>query len=207
MAMAAHNEKVSNNRRRLFKALSSVPVVMTLRPGSALANQSAYQCLDHGANISNWHQSNWPHINDPCKEGEVCYAYERRYYWDTSTGKPVMVNGKPAACPALHKVIVQTNGGFLDFTGNDASPFVTFNPTDTTLLILQDGNGQACIEDIPRQEGLFAVVGHPIDNGTDFVIDGTMPEARIESGYQGITGTCLTSIAGAVPPNYTLSRG
>ncbi len=203
MAMAAHNEKISNKRRRLFKALSTVPVVMTLRPGSALANQSAFQCLDTGENIADWHDASWPDINDPCPEGEICYAYERRYYWDTTTGTKV----PNTTCPTLNNIIVQTNTGFLDFTGNDATPFVTFNPTDTTLMILQDGEGKACVEDIPRQEGLFAVVGHPIDDNTDFVIDGTVPEARIQTGYQGITGTCLTSIAGTVPPNYTLSRG
>ena len=43
VAMAAHDDKISNNRRRLFKALSAAPVVATLRPGSAAAS-SAYQC-------------------------------------------------------------------------------------------------------------------------------------------------------------------
>ena len=35
--MAAHDEKISQNRRRLFKALSAAPVVATLSPGEALA--------------------------------------------------------------------------------------------------------------------------------------------------------------------------
>ena len=42
--MAAHKENVSQNRRRLFKALSATPVVATLSPGSAIASHSAYQC-------------------------------------------------------------------------------------------------------------------------------------------------------------------
>jgi hypothetical protein len=42
--MSAREENVSQNRRRLFKALSSAPVVATLSPGSALATHSAYQC-------------------------------------------------------------------------------------------------------------------------------------------------------------------
>lgn len=42
--MAVQNDKVSEKRRRLFKALSAVPVVTTLRPGSALAAQSSMQC-------------------------------------------------------------------------------------------------------------------------------------------------------------------
>ncbi len=38
--MAAHDDKISDNRRRLFKALSAAPVVMTLRPGEALAGSN-----------------------------------------------------------------------------------------------------------------------------------------------------------------------
>ncbi len=41
--MAAQDDKISENRRRLFKALSAAPVVATLRPGT-LAAGSAYQC-------------------------------------------------------------------------------------------------------------------------------------------------------------------
>ena len=33
--MAAHDEKISQNRRKLFKALSAAPVVATLAPGQA----------------------------------------------------------------------------------------------------------------------------------------------------------------------------
>lgn len=43
--MAAEDDRISRNRRRLFKALSAVPVVSTLRPGSALAQNSSLQCL------------------------------------------------------------------------------------------------------------------------------------------------------------------
>jgi hypothetical protein len=42
--MSAHEEQISQNRRRLFKALSVTPVVATLSPGSAVAGHSAYQC-------------------------------------------------------------------------------------------------------------------------------------------------------------------
>jgi hypothetical protein len=48
--MSAHEEKVSQNRRRLFKALSATPIVATLSPGSAIAGHSAYQCA---ANLRN----------------------------------------------------------------------------------------------------------------------------------------------------------
>ena len=40
--MSAHEEVVSQTRRRLFKALSAAPVVATLSPGSAVAGDSAY---------------------------------------------------------------------------------------------------------------------------------------------------------------------
>lgn len=42
--MSAHEEKISNKRRKLFKALSAVPVVATFGPGEALANTSSIQC-------------------------------------------------------------------------------------------------------------------------------------------------------------------
>ena len=43
--MATEGQQASQRRRRLLKAMSSAPVVMTLQSGSAMANTSAYQCL------------------------------------------------------------------------------------------------------------------------------------------------------------------
>ena len=199
--MTVHDDKISSKRRRLFKALSVAPVVATLRPGSALATASAYQCLDNGHDISNWHQYNWPHIDHPCGTGDACYAYEYRNYIDTKEGE---LTGN--ACPPnLHHIIVEvSSGSYLDWNGYDATPFVAIHTNKPHLRKIKN-LGKTCIKKIPVRRGLFAVVGHTNADRTNFVIDGVVPEAKIKHGYQGISGTCMNSIAGVTPK--TLSKG
>lgn len=207
--MAAHDDKISTNRRRLFKALSSVPVVMTLRPGSALANTSAYQCLADGK-ISNWHKYDWPHINMPCPNdgGTACYAYEYRNYINAKEGTAV---SGVSCIQGLHHILIEVGGdgseSYLDFNGNMASSYVGVDPADNALRVLINGSGDVCKTGIPVRRGLFAVVGHADEGKTTFTVDGVFPEYRIEdtNGYQGITGTCMNSIVGVTPQ--TLSRG
>lgn len=80
--MSADDEnKISENRRRLFKALSTAPVVMTLRPGQALANASAFQCLSTPPTATT------PVYLQPlpgdCSEADAgCLAYVERVYFD-----------------------------------------------------------------------------------------------------------------------------
>ncbi|MCB1792404.1 MAG: hypothetical protein KDJ27_13635 [Gammaproteobacteria bacterium] len=81
--MAAHDEKISQNRRKLFKALSAAPVVTTFSSGSALANASAHQCL------ANPPVASTPQYLEPlpaeCSDsnpGANCMAYVERFYWD-----------------------------------------------------------------------------------------------------------------------------
>lgn len=205
--MSANDKNISNNRRKLFKALSTAPVVMTLKPGAALANASAYQCLSSGQNISNWHQYTWPHINDPCGTGETCYAYQYRNYLDTSEG--VAISG--INCPSLHQIIIEVGGDgsekYLDFTRNLATPYIGIDLEDPSKRVLKNAAGVVCVKRIPVRRGLFALVGHQVDGGVDFRVDGIFPEKEVAGDLQGITGTCLTSIAGGLPPNITLSKG
>ncbi len=204
--MEARNDKISDKRRRLFKALSVAPVVATLRPGSALATASAYQCLTKGHDISDWHEYTWAQINDPCSvDGEACYAYEYRNYIDTREGVPV--DGR--TCPGLHPIIVEVGGDgsevYMDWAGADASPFININNNYPHLRNVRNADGLVCVKKIPVRRGLFAVVGHTNDDQTSFVIDGVVPEHHVGGGYQGITGTCMNSIVGVTPK--TLSQG
>ena len=81
--MEAHDEKISRNRRKLFKALSAAPVIMTLRPGSALATASAFQCLSEDFSQDALAGAIMPASKDQlCTlESQDCYAYVERTYW------------------------------------------------------------------------------------------------------------------------------
>jgi len=210
--MAAREGEISGKRRRLFKALTAAPAVMTLRPGSALANQSAYQCLQNGANIAEWHDAAWLKANSPpCKDGDVCYAYSPRTYIDIREGTQVTeeVDGvdKPVPCPPYGPVFVLLDNIWVDFNMYDVTHLVSRVDGKYVLKTLDlDKN---CREDIPEREGLFAVIGHAYDEGTKFAIDGVYPEktlAGVEDA-QGITGTCLDSFAPGMSNSYTLSKG
>ena len=80
--MAAHDDKISNNRRKLFKALSAAPVVMTLRPGAALANVSAYQCLAKDTKLDFIPASS----AEVCTGENECFAYQLLTYWEVPSG-------------------------------------------------------------------------------------------------------------------------
>ena len=199
--MAARDDKISNKRRRLFKALSAAPVVATLHPGSALATSSAYQCLNTGHDISNWHPHDWANMSNPCPGGssEACYAYEYRYYIDTDEGRST---GK--SCPSFNNIIVEVRTGkFYDLDGLDVTNYIGSHSNGKKKLL--NSSGQTCKKRIPVRQGLFAVVGHKNANGTGFTIDGVVPEKKIKTGYQGISGTCMNSIIGVTPQ--TLARG
>lgn len=207
MAMAARDEKISNNRRRLFKALSAAPVVATLKPGSALATSSAYQCLSSGHDIKDWHQHNWPHINNPCSGGgEPCYAYVERNYLDITEGRKV----KNKTCPSMHNIIVEVGGDgsedYMDWNGGNVSLFVAKYRNAHNKRKIVNSAGDTCIRNIPVRRGLFAKVGHAGSDQTSFQLLGTAPEYKIGGGYQGITGTCLNSVMPGARA-HVLSRG
>ena len=211
--MAAHEEKISDKRRKLFKALSAAPVVMTLRPGSALANQSAYQCLDlQGATPANFH------VTDPgCPDGATCYGYFQRPYWDPTDGSGTAVPDKE--CPGtVAGIIVKTRlDTFYNLQHQEVSDLVVQNSNGT--LDLLDNNGDACLTGITRRDGLFLILGEPLDEAglpvsgsSDAAVDyqplGVYPEFLQTDGVnQGITGTCMASVSGAVPPRWKLSQG
>ena len=199
--MAARDEKISNNRRRLFKALSAAPVVATLKPGSALATSSAYQCLNSGHDISNWHPDDWTHVNDACTGGEPCYVYEYRNYIDTNDVNP----HRGRSCPTFHNIIVEIRPGkFMDMDGRDVTYFIGQH-SDGRKMIYNSSN-KVCKRRIKVRQGLFAKVGYANSDKTEFHFAGTVPERKIGGGYQGITGTCLNSLIPGASAK-VLSRG
>jgi len=86
--MAAHNEKISANRRKLFKALSATPVVLTLRPGSALANTSIVQCLADGF-ASDAGTDDFIAAGSTCSQNDDCFAYKELNYWRVPDQDPI----------------------------------------------------------------------------------------------------------------------
>ena len=86
--MAAHDEKISANRRKLFKALSATPVVLTLRPGSALANSSIVQCLADGF-ASDAGTDDFIAAGSTCGQNDDCFAYKELSYWQVPDQDPI----------------------------------------------------------------------------------------------------------------------
>ena len=126
--MAAHDEKISANRRRLFKALSATPVVLTLRPGTALAQDSFQQCLDKHVEVG----SDFIPLEEGalCNDSESCSAYVVLSYWE--------VPSAPVFGDLSDTVIVEVSDGvFLTTDRTDISDRVD-KGDDDTLHILPD---------------------------------------------------------------------
>jgi len=195
--MAAHDDKISDNRRRLFKALSAAPVVMTLRPGSALANASAYQCA---ANIPDPTTLSYGTETVPVCEGEGCYAYQPRPYWDVSG----------CGYPTVPQIVVETQPGTY-VTGSGDIVTVTRDGDDLLGFVVSATDTYTCDPAISRQDGLFLLVGQTTPIGGDptfFSYQGVYPEKRLgTAGLQGITGTCLNSIPNNIVGAFTIAKG
>lgn len=148
--MAAHDEKISQNRRRLFKALSTAPVVATLSPGSALATGSVLQCLSDTAEPENFRTA-----VDLCAAGDPdCYAYRSVQYWDggdvtvitpSTTSAPWPPGVSSLAQPGV--IIVQSStspGTFYTRVDNISSDVIVLG-TDVRLEVLADASGDRLV--------------------------------------------------------------
>jgi hypothetical protein len=223
--MGTQDDKISNNRRRLAKALSAAPVVATLSPGEALATHSSYQCI---AKIrEHTHVSTFIDCNGSCADDidpNEGYAYQQFWFFDPADGSKVPNDTAPRTCPiGSSGIIVHVDvagGGFFNLSGTDVSDSVLRSGTDSapTLNIynLNIGNGEQsdstlCLTGIPGQKGLFAVVVKPIitggdEKGAEFV--GFYPQTDPNvNPNQLMTGTCWTSITGGQMPPWVLSKG
>ena len=185
--MAAHDEKISTNRRRLFKALSSVPVVMTLRPGSALATSSAYQCLATA-------RENVGFSPGPVDYGfsqDSAYKYAGPYdYWE--------INPSAASTPCdlpMSVYIVKRDGKFYDDRGIEIASPLPFSESGGFLVFPAGVTADNACYTVQKKLGYFAIVGNADMADMHITETGVVPITN--NGTQGITGTCMTSLVGA----------
>lgn len=214
--MAAHNEQTSNTRRKLLKALSSTPLVLTLRPDAAAAS-SAYQCITAAAEAAPpapWHDAAWLSTNAPyCTTSDVCFGYRQFWYWAI----PSDIGGG-TNCTGWAGVTVvevpQSGGSSRYFTldgGEITDPRFIVDSSTHQLTINKNTTGAGtCVANYPGQQGLFLVQGEVLVDGQsgpiDWIETGTYPQTQ-GVGLQGITGTCMASVSNGVPVDWTLSRG
>lgn len=216
--MAAHDDKISTNRRNLFKALSTAPVVMTLRPGSAFASESAFQCL---AKIRR-------DVSVP--PGPVAapvdnLLYADLDYWLIDEESRIKVDGVavstdgltlPYPIPFLVVRMPAAQGGGMYATsgqivGDEANGVLFETPHEidagTGELVLKNSDGEVCIRADVTQ-GYFALVGVSAAGGGltedgQFSEIGFFPQHPIVTiggdpgSNQGITGTCMASLDNA----------
>jgi len=189
--MAAHEEKISSKRRKLFKALSAAPVVMTLRPGDAVANNSAFQCaekiLDPGAD---------PNLAalGPTPPPTTDFVFETYDYF--------MLNDVPDTCSLsdltddfvvyIDSILYGNNNpGIAITTGFTYEAGSAVAPPKLTLL-KPDGTDCTVIE---GSAGNFALLDNVVEDGQFQGV--AFPKADpLGPNMQGITGTCMASING-----------
>ena len=215
--MAAHDDKISTNRRRLFKALSSVPVVMTLRPGSALANSSAYQCVrkareEHSGyhwkdKTMSGHFSSCD-SHDMCKDDTDGMLFKRLNYWHTTDQNDVIeVTDASVGCPEM--VVEMEDGALVDLSTGQPVPShirkggLSGDGRQILEVTKIDGSGNTVVcRKVVSQKGYGAYVGHTSNNDTNWHEEGFSPRYKPSSGTgmgesQKISDSCMTSFLNA----------
>jgi len=162
--MATQDDKISNNRRRLFKALSAAPVVATLKPGEALAALSSYQCA---ANLrDDLTLSTGPEVvesDDNCYTGPDNFCYEPRVVFEFAG--PLLDSG----------------GSAVDTTGVDITPSFTVVYADEV---------PADPGTITETSGAFLLVN---EGGGAFATDGETLISNLSGGaYFSVAGGVMT---------------
>ncbi len=206
MAMAAHDDNISNKRRRLFKALSAAPVVATLQPGSAFANASAFQCTKNIRDNLTLHPG--PVQPGSSQAGPFLYQYLTHWVFTSysrvkkSNGSYVSLRGTGISSSQLSAgvTIVQvdpTNSGahllkLLPDGHSLAERFAgdPYNDQDVraflngSTLSITNKWGKTCLQASGSVAG-FAVIGYAREVGgvqdRDFVIEGIYPEAKVHT--------------------------
>lgn len=211
--MAAHDEKISQNRRRLFKALSTAPVIMTLRPGEAFATASAVQCLDKDTDLLAY-----PNKDLECADGD-CFAtipaprYSviiDRQAGPACTSNPL--NGNFLVKSPDGKYIRVGGPGINDFSeyveeelGSDRIRIIQ-NPSEVPLVYCTDYFG-------PDTEPGYLTVKAPIiqTNGVDTGWDIINARAAVDlppiTDARGLTATCVVSVLPGEEDAFTFLRG
>jgi len=193
--MAAHDDKVSVNRRRLFKALSAAPVVVTLSPGSALAQSSAYQCLLNDPQIAEFRET-----GVECGTTDSnCFAYAELFYWEIQDdldpcGLGLSNGNWLVEIDATNKIYATyPDGDVVDVTVElDTSAPVP----DTWIVSTGAGN---CYSGLERKTGNFLLTAPLTPDGTQptgYDLTQVKPSfvQPISADVRGISQTCLMSV-------------
>lgn len=210
--MAAHDDKISTNRRRLFKALSAAPVVATLSPGEALANSSAYQCLYNELNARGFHRQETPE----CASGDECYGYGEHSYYDfVNDGQSVEKRGLPAE---LQGIVVEIEGRYWNESNKDVTDWVRKESDGTLTGFTSTNRDRRCKKLVPEKKGLALQLVETLDENfipvdpasgraVNVRLKGPYPKHKLNHGYnQGITRSCLNSFGG-MPSHWKIHRG
>jgi hypothetical protein len=224
--MAADEDQTSNSRRRLLKALSSTPLVLTLRPNAAAAT-SAYHCI---TNIAEHPPAKLWYSAEEIAQGEAtcdaaypCYGYRALWYWDLGT-----VSGGNNCTPWTDAIIVrvpQADGSsyrYFDINQNEITDTrLSFNnsvsPPTLTIYKIYSGDAKCTFGDssseiveLTAKEGLFLVYGVTQTDATgpvDWIESGVYPQPPALQPVQGMTGTCMNSVSPGTDTGWTLANG
>ena len=193
--MAAQEEKISGKRRKLFKALSAAPAVVTLSPGSALATDSAFQCALKIAD-----STSDPNLTQPGPVVTEGFVNTTLIHWVIAEGEGVDdENGDPIPCSIDSSIefIVEIAGEFYDNAnpGVPTSLKVERTATDSDVLEVSNSSDVVCMT-IAGKPGDFAVLGAISSDGESFEALGVYPQ-RDPDVDNGITATCMTSLVEA----------
>lgn len=204
--MAAHDDKTSKNRRRLIKALSSVPVVMTLNSGAAASNASSLQCArkdrEDGFYKKHWSEVSYSH---ECNTGGMCkdsdgFVYRKMHYWKGSEAEKSSSYQGSMQCPD-YVVRGHNADGSLVYVNKDGGPLshvVRENGSYGDSLILEVMDGNQVAYRIKSRRGYGAYIGKTDYSETSWRTKGYAPKTKIgwstEPGeHQMIRGSCMNS--------------
>lgn len=204
MTMSAPDDKISSNRRRLFKALSTAPVVMTLKPGAALATSSAIQCAANEMPLAE--TKFYLNTTQACSStsGAGCHAFLERTFWDPRSLATaanfahwanlfVVETRSPASGSSSTVYWTVVNG----LRGNEISP----SPSSGANAITQSGSTLYFWDDdgnefltVEGRTGLFLAIGEA-DNPSapmGWAARTVWPEEP-DTSTNVLGGSCLTS--------------
>jgi len=208
--MATEGQQASQRRRRLLKAMSTAPVVMTLQSGSAMANTSAYQCL---VNADDEIPGLVPTGSTSGTQAQ--YVRETHVTWFfpadavlTNCPGPV---GAMAGLASGDRWIAQIDGVFYTSLGSQVmfgdvpGGIMASSSVATGLDVMAAGspNNIVCATTDGQTSSDLLVMVQVIEDGNGNPVgisDSSLvfPQ-HIQQGaqnFQGITGTCMMSIVG-----------
>jgi hypothetical protein len=221
--MSAPEDKISGNRRRLFKALSAAPVVAVLKPGAALANASAFQCA---AKLRVAPPPNWiagipataVSVGDGIYTIDGFFFRSATFWLKENLKRPIEIDPSlpprtGQACTAaralVRGVVVDFDGTFLSFDDSAAVPVpyvelvnvrISASNPDVLEVFRTDLPNQTppCGYMLDGQKGLFSYVGFTDNNDAAWNQSGFFPEhtiSRIDGAgeLQGMTDSCMHS--------------